>query len=492
MCAVITTLFFIQILETFKKFKYHRINEETNSSMLEDSVHSDPTLNALLHDTFYFSRAGYLIPISTGLISLISSFIIVYVIVKSGQNTSYHRIMLLMSISDITSSLAVSLTTLPMPTDVIYPFEGPTVGTTTTCTMQGLANFIGTLMAFFMACNLNIYYLFIIRFKMCEQRFKKSYGPILLSISTLLVLGLASFFFKLNLFNPSPYEPFCHVAYYPFSCMKNTDEDCIRGDTSFDGFEMFQTGFLCSIVFGLLFIVCTMAIIMSTFLETARNHLIHGTLPSTLRLKTKRTARELGFLSPSTVDPVEKEEAWEEEHDVTKEFRKQALMYVGAFFISWIFTSLALYINNDFIIILKLVFQPLRGFYNMCIFLYLKIYHLMQRDKDISIKNALLVTFRNPTVIPTIMISRISMLHENEDCVFEEISLPPNSDISSTPGLHPRFELYSNISIETPPVNFSHALSIGVKCATNKEESNGQTSEHERKYYGCVTKALVR
>ena len=29
------------------------------------------------------------------------------------------------------------------------------------------------------------------------------------------------------------------------------NEDCIRGDTSFDGFEIFQTGFLYSILFGL-------------------------------------------------------------------------------------------------------------------------------------------------------------------------------------------------------------------------------------------------
>ena len=68
-------------------------------------------------------------------------------------------------------------------------------------------------------------------------------------------------------------------------------------------------------VFYLVFVVCTTAVTMLIFLETAR-------LSSSLRLKTKRTFRELGFFSPSTVDPVEKEETWEEEHDATKEIRK--------------------------------------------------------------------------------------------------------------------------------------------------------------------------
>jgi hypothetical protein len=65
------------------------------------------------------TKYGAIVPRVTGFLSAISSLIIMYVIVRSsrGLSTIYHRIMFCMSVFDIFTSVAMGLTTLPMPKD---------------------------------------------------------------------------------------------------------------------------------------------------------------------------------------------------------------------------------------------------------------------------------------------------------------------------------------------------------------------------------------
>ena len=85
-----------------------------------------------VYNSFYFTKAGFIIPTVTGSISCLSSLTIIAFILRSKSNTIYHRIMFGLSSADIITSLAIALTTLPMPKDVIYPFSGSsyvTIGT---------------------------------------------------------------------------------------------------------------------------------------------------------------------------------------------------------------------------------------------------------------------------------------------------------------------------------------------------------------------------
>ena len=107
---------------------------------------------------FYFTWAGFIIPTMTGSLSFLSSLTIVIFILRSKSNTIYHRILVFLSLSDMITSLAIALTTLPMPRDVIYPFAGPSYGTIGTCEAQGLAYVVGNGLVYSTNGILNFYY----------------------------------------------------------------------------------------------------------------------------------------------------------------------------------------------------------------------------------------------------------------------------------------------------------------------------------------------
>jgi hypothetical protein len=88
---------------------------------------------------FTSSIAGFIVPMSTGLLSASSSGLIIYIISKSQQklSTTYHRIMAFMSAFDIISSVFIALGTIMMPSDNIYKLGGPMLGNKITCQIQG-------------------------------------------------------------------------------------------------------------------------------------------------------------------------------------------------------------------------------------------------------------------------------------------------------------------------------------------------------------------
>ena len=114
--------------------------------VLESSgIISNSNLQNMTQSLFYFTKAGIIIPTVTGTISFLSSSAIIYVILrsKSGIKTTYHRIILGLSIADCITSFVILLTTIPMPKNVIYPFALASYGNVATCEAQGLIYIIG-------------------------------------------------------------------------------------------------------------------------------------------------------------------------------------------------------------------------------------------------------------------------------------------------------------------------------------------------------------
>ena len=70
--------------------------------------------------TIYTSIEGILITSISASISAMCSALIIYFILKSSMGISsvYHRIVGIMSLGDVLASLAMALTTLPMPTHI--------------------------------------------------------------------------------------------------------------------------------------------------------------------------------------------------------------------------------------------------------------------------------------------------------------------------------------------------------------------------------------
>ena len=412
---------------------------------------------------FYQTLPGVIIPTITGLVSAISSFIIVIVILNSGRNTAYHRIMFLMSVCDIMSSLALSMTTLPMPSDAIYHFEGMTLGNTSTCTIQGFIQTFGTGMTLSMNGVLNVYYLCSFKFKIDEQTFKKRFEPILLILS----LGFAGpplvAFAYHGMFNPTPFESWCTVTYYPHECNYLEDVECIRGDVGFDGMGKFRFMLLGAFLIFLLGLFITMALIVWTFYKTERAFTMLERSPNAPKSEIGEQVIEDDSSKTAPNSSMSESQQAQEQYLLTKTLAKQASLYICAFLFTWVFTALTFVrVNNETatlgefrsIQMLKLIFQPLQGFYNMSIFLYLHIYHIQKMDAEISSWHALLIIMRDPGCVPQILISQIGMLEEKngdpvsdsdileEADVFDDYS---NEDGVSSSNEHPDDQEHSTI-----------------------------------------------
>jgi hypothetical protein len=139
-----------------------------------------------------------LVPRFTGCISVISSSTIIYLIRKSETklSTIYHRIMFGISIADICSSVATSLTTLPMPRDlpiseIGYDWAGTRLGNVQTCNAQGFFVIAGFCVMFAYTGMLCIYYMLAIAFTMEEKKIAKYVEPFF----HLFSLGVSSFAF---------------------------------------------------------------------------------------------------------------------------------------------------------------------------------------------------------------------------------------------------------------------------------------------------------
>lgn len=134
-----------------------------------------------------------------GGLSSISSLIIIYIILKSNEHLSsiYHRIMFGMSLVDVIGSLAVALTTLPMPTSdtggLEYFPEMTKLGNAATCAAQGFFIYFGYAAMFLYNSSLWIYYSCSIAIKMNEGTMKRRVEPFLhiVPIGVAFVSGMA-------------------------------------------------------------------------------------------------------------------------------------------------------------------------------------------------------------------------------------------------------------------------------------------------------------
>lgn len=111
-------------------------------------------------NNFALTKAGIIVPATSGSMSFLSSWFILISILQSKQNSPYHRIMFFMSIWDAITSFCYALTTIPMPSDVVYDYAGPSFGTKETCEAQSFILLSAAGLILMSNILLNIYYLY--------------------------------------------------------------------------------------------------------------------------------------------------------------------------------------------------------------------------------------------------------------------------------------------------------------------------------------------
>jgi hypothetical protein len=202
--------------------------------------------------------------------------------------------------------------------------------------------------------------------------------------------------------NPTVIDPFCGPAIYPEGCNKEDDPDC-RGTPS-DGRNFIPTFiFVLALQFGTLII--TMGTVIYTFYK-----------------REKRVKEKLKSSTETTDEDESKAKELDSAQKMTRIISKQALMYIGAFVITWIIPMLtvveaigALYCFQ----VLRMIFQPLQGFFNMLIFFYHKVNIIRRNDEDRTVGDALRIIFKSPRESPEVV-----LVHNIEDVVYKDFALP--------------------------------------------------------------------
>ncbi len=423
----------------FLIFRIHNAITTTMYNMKNSIASTEETWGDDESSVLFFSltQLGWILPTTSASISFVFSILVISFISRSQDlSNSYHRIMLFMSSWDVVSSLAIALTTVPMPSDVhdVYPFANGAFGSTSTCTIQGFAIVWGAIYTVWSNVALNIYYVCTIRFGMSNKTLNRRILPLMLGIGTIQVCIFSYIGSSLEIVNPRPFEPYCLVGSYPHDCIENESVECIRGDVSMSTVRSLRFAFM--IIIGLCFfcIVTSLVLVVEAVFKT-----------------------EIGWMQDYGRENASLTN--------TRTAMRQALMYIGAFFLTWVWlittVSTSDEATSNIITALKIFFQPLQGFFNAAIFFSNKVSLLCKADPRLTRFAALRQTILSPSTVPRMLLSQIGEVDaggENRNII----------DMEQKSDERPSSELPSGVSIPSNiTTQFDFALAVSASSSSN-------------------------
>ena len=350
----------------------------------------------------------------TGGLSALSSLLIIVIILRSPTKltTIYHRIIFGMSCVDILASIAIGLTTLPMPQDLDYvigtdtdSWVGSRLGNAQTCSAQGFVFVFGLISMVSYNGSLWIYYTCAIAFRLKEKSIVKYIEPVLHIIPLSMGLGWAIPPIIYGLYNPTPWDPGCNIALEEKPGFNSAEDAKIGNTTNMDILNM------ATIVFLLVLVFLCFAFILWKVVQTERR--LHG---------PRQIVRQTRTLE---IDRVERS------HRNTKLLLYQALAY----FLSYMVTLSPLFVRSLIIeplwvIRLSFVLVPLQGFFNLLIFISHKVISYRRAHTDVS-RCSVLVLLVKGSVEDPLLFSRISLLKIDEHRRKMEIELADERIVES-------------------------------------------------------------
>ena len=305
-----------------------------------------------------------------------------------------------MAFWDLLSSACIALTIVPMPRDVInvYDLPGKAYGTTSTCEIQGFFIMVGLSFAVCANCVLNMYYVCTIRYGISERNLNKVFLPIALVLSTLASVPVGAVPLWYGLLNPSPYEMYCVVGVYPDGCNKDDNVECIRGvvDRKTDEWVRLTMIVLIMCTFG--FVAISLVVVVMTLFRFERNNILQMDPDMEAQQQREDPEEEHHSNDISSIADITKSERDSRtsknknvKMNEDKKFRltniagRVALLYIAAFFITWIWTIISIVPIHlpqsvwHMIGYARSLFVPMQGFFNSSIFIYHKMYSLRTR-----------------------------------------------------------------------------------------------------------------
>ncbi len=375
---------------------------------------------------FVFTTAACVISTTNGSLSAASSILIMSIILRSSPEARYsvyHIIMFFMSFWEAVDSIVMALGVIPMPQDVyeIYPFAGEALGNVGTCEAQGTLNIIGSLFVIGSITTLNLYYVCTFRFTMHEEEFKRYVMPVMLVLYMALSIVVTVYILRKDLINPTPFGTHCTFGSYPFGCTEDLDNisekiieeqgreldvtssvQCIRGGHEGGGVTL---NFMFIILGGFYVILAaSMILVVVTMLDVELS----------IR-KRRRDLRDTSTEENGIRNPIQEQI---EDFKRTRVVMIQALMYIIAFLMTWIFgilmdSSTTPIASRNIVASLKIMFRPLQGFFNAMIFVHQKVYILRRFNRTLTLSGAFKQVILSPQTVPQEIVSRIEIATED-------------------------------------------------------------------------------
>jgi hypothetical protein len=393
-----------------------------------------------IEKTFLYKHTNWAIGIATtsAIISTLSSALIILIIFKSDEKlkNTYHRIMFVLSLTDMIYSSSVGLTTLPMPRDVgeVYPaFAGRGFGTSLTCTFQGFISSASVTFIAWINISLSVYYLLKIRYRTPKEKLRKYFEPIMLVLGLSICLIFSWSYLRRDEINPVPYAPWCSGGDYPFACSEVDINLCIRGgnEKTRGGTEGFKT-----------FLVIYLMVQMVP-------HAVCFILNYISVRRLEKQAEALQENQPQSSETETETYASSRGHNYSKILIVQSAMYGVAFFACNSISAPLTFVppmNKAPLQVLALALRPLQGFFCMLIFVYDKMYIIravnrasnidframigdlgdddedgdispFTEEKKLNVLGSIKLMVTNPSKVPHVVMSDLNLLRFHEQDV---------------------------------------------------------------------------
>lgn len=334
------------------------------------------------------------------IVSLVASSTLIWMLLRSKVRLSstYHRLLIGMSIADMLYSLSLAHFNSTAPSDDDYMVWNAR-GNQATCSAQGFILFMGAISGLLYSCSLNLYYLAVVRYKKSDKYIRTKMEPFLHGIPVACALVCTTtFLVKKNInsdgegicFIPVHEPPHC-IGYEDGQIREGFEIPCGRGR---DGAVLFAyLGFYLTLFAVPVIIGISLGMIYKSVLQQEKKLGRYGVNAFTASARqlsaddddvrargslTVRISRLLMLSSPTS----------SQERNKSRAVLHRAIAYSIAYFLAWSFVIIHISLIlagiewPTSLSYLTSIFNPLQGYYNFVIFIYPKVLTAKRSKRD--------------------------------------------------------------------------------------------------------------
>ena len=326
---------------------------------------------------------------SLAIVSIIASFLLIMTIRRSnsGLSTTYHRLLLGMSIADIVMSVGLATFNSMIPSDDDY-YVWNAKGNLATCNAQGFVLFMGASVGLLYSCSLNLYCLVVVKYQKTDFYIRKKVEPFLHGVPILFSTITAITLVARNNINSDGYG-MCFVPVYDPPHCEGVEDGKVR-----EGFTIpcgrGNNGGVVYAYFGFFFVLFAVPIIIGISLGMIYRSVLQqekkltrygaGTLSPSAEQSSNTDDRESGTSLAGRLNRVRGavEQALstqsQQERKKSRTILYRALSYSLAYLLTWgfVIVRISVIIAGEewptTIWYLASIFNPLQGLYNLLIY----------------------------------------------------------------------------------------------------------------------------